>query len=159
MQNSFGIIHLLKKKMRIKFILIAVLFAGVSCKSSKNTANASTGNASSNAQTTNEQKTNKVTLAADEYRFIVSFISFGGGPDFKTVEAFKKYIEEYNEKHKKKAVVETFPWGREGESDYCFKLADLSETEQENFINGAGTILAKSDRVRASQNSKCTHKR
>ena len=139
--------------------MVAMMFASLACKSNKNAAKAASGDATTNTQTTNEPQVSKSKLAADEYRFIVSFISFGGGPDFKTVELFKKYVEEYNEKHKMKATFETFPWGREGECDYCFKLDNLSEKEQQNFITGAGPILAKSDRVRASQNSKCTHKR
>ena len=145
--------------MKYRIVTLAMLLATVACKSSKNTAKADDNKTTTTNSSAAADAKPATTLAADEYRFIVSFISFGAGTDFKNIEEFKKYVETYNEMHKKKAVPEIYTWGREGEVDYCFKLADLTTQEVEGFVMGAGKILSKSDRARASRDTKCTHKR
>ena len=54
---------------------------------------------------------------------------------------------------------ETAHWGREGEVDYCFKLAELSKEEQATFIAAIKSELKDSERVSIKENVPCQNKR
>lgn len=100
------------------------------------------------------EPTAETTPAADTYRFWVSFYSTGEGIDLKNKEEFEKFLNSYP----KKIAYEPTRWGREGETDYCLKLNELSSTEQADFIKKAKEVLAKSRLVHVDENAKCVHK-
>ena len=50
---------------------------------------------------------------------------------------------------------ETTNWGREGEVDYCLKLAELDKKKQELFITEIKEILKNSALVRFKENTLC----
>ena len=131
--------------------LVTIIF--MSCMSNK------TATKDQKNEKQNSEVNTKEALATDSYRFIASFISFGGGPDIKLVKKFTDYISDFNTKKGKTIVFERFAWGREGESDYCFKLTEISTKEQLEFIDGAKNILGSSKLVFLSENTKCIHKR
>lgn len=139
--------------MRIIQIFISFTLLLFACKSNKSAVK------QENKVTPSEQKTTSETLDVDSYRFIVSFISMGGGPDIKVLKAFTDYVSEYNAKTGKTIVFERFGWGREGESDYCFKLSEITSTEQVEFIKGVNKLINGSKLVHVSENAKCNHKR
>ena len=141
--------------MRYSLIALLVVALGTSCKSSKTTTKPETKDTKATTQVTKAGE----SLASDEYRIIFSFISYGGGTDFKVIEEFKKYIDDYNTKHKMQADPEIVTWGREGEVDYCFKMDNMTKAEQDNFLTGAAKILTKTKRLNVTENAKCTHKR
>lgn len=97
--------------------------------------------------------------AAMKYRLIVSFISIGEGPDFNAKSNLDRVIADWE---KQKGLVlkqESFPWGREGEVDYCFQLSELNITEQQSFINDIKSSIGTSKLVQISENQPCIHKR
>lgn len=105
------------------------------------------------AQPQMEQQTNSQQQAADpmNYRLTVSFYSKGEGTDYKTREEFDKFLEEFSPS----VAVEKKRWGREGESDYCFKLSELTKAQQDDFVGKAKAILSKSQLVHIKENVPC----
>src|SRR6185369_17109930 len=68
----------------------------------------------------------RIPAAPDEsYRLVVEFYSAGGGIDYKTQADFDKFVTTYT----KKVAFEHTSYGREGETDYCLKLNELSASE------------------------------
>lgn len=84
-------------------------------------------------------------------RFIVSFFSPGNGIDHKA----RAKLVEFLKGHTPALTVTKTKWGREGEVDFCFMLAELSKKEQEAFIKEVRELLAKSSRVRFYENKEC----
>ena len=93
------------------------------------------------------------------YRFIVSFISKGGGTDRNARQQFVQFAEDYGKKKGIKIKAETINWGREGETDYCLKLSELNKREQKKFIDETKALLKTSELVRYNENEKCRHLR
>jgi hypothetical protein len=50
---------------------------------------------------------------------------------------------------------EIINWGREGETDFCLKLKELSKDQQEQFIKESKTLLENRKLVRIYENEKC----
>src|ERR1041385_1455016 len=92
-------------------------------------------------------------LSADSsiYRLTVSFISKGAGIDTKTMESFEKWVKE----QPKHPAYETTHWGREGETNFCLKLDELSTREQDIFVRDVRTMLADKELVFVTEYSIC----
>lgn len=84
-------------------------------------------------------------------RLIVSFYSPGNGIDHKALALFSADILSKNEN----ITYSTVSWGREGERDYCFQLAELSAAEQVAFVEEVNTLLGSVKRVRILENQEC----
>lgn len=95
----------------------------------------------------------------DNSRFIVSFISIGGGPDMKNKKKYDAYITEFEQKNKIKLSYEITSWGKEGEFDYCFKLTELNKKKQEVFIAEIKEVLKNSSLIRFNENTPCRQKK
>lgn len=134
--------------MKNLFFLIAIttLFA---CNSNKKVTE---------TKTTTSTTQNAISTDTN-YRFSVSFISIGAGTDKKAKQQYDQYIVEYEQKNKVKLNYETTNWGREGEVDYCFKLEELDDKKQENFIIETKEILKSSLLVRYKENMTCHQKK
>lgn len=115
------------------------------------------GNTKKNADNSSNTSTNVVVN--NSYRLIVSFISKGSGLDPKAKQAFSQYLTDYEAKTKIKVAFDKFAWGKEGETDYCFKLIELSIDQQSAFVSDLKTKLSGSDRVLYEENAECRHKR
>ncbi len=129
------------------FLASLVSLACISCKSKKEVA-----------KTTESSTTTAVAPAAEApvvYRLLVSFISKGAGPDSEKRTAFLAYVDG----HPSKIAYKTVTWGREGETDYCFNLSELSgKKDMVAFIESIKKIAASSDRIIVSENAECQHK-
>ncbi|MES2133094.1 MAG: hypothetical protein V4506_12140 [Bacteroidota bacterium] len=131
--------------MKTILLLASVLSFAVmsmSCKSQKNTT--------TTAATTDSAADSK----EQTYRLIVSFTSKGAGVNAEKRTAFLAYVESHPKKPANKAVL----WGREGETDYCLSLKELSKKEQTDFINDVKKVVSGSDQVILSENAICQHK-
>ncbi|MDQ3109576.1 MAG: hypothetical protein M3R17_06740 [Bacteroidota bacterium] len=99
--------------------------------------------------------TTVVAPAADTaqniYRLTISFISKGEGIDYKTQESFEKWLKE----QPKHPAYEVTHWGREGETNYCLKLNELSTREQEIFVRDVRTQLTDKSLVFVSEYAMC----
>lgn len=123
-------------------ILLSAFFA---CKGTKTT-------------TQNENRQNKEQTAGNIYRLTISFISIGSGTDGKARQEFLNYIQDFETKRNIKIGMETAKWGREGETDYCLKLAELNSDEQAKLISDIKELLKTSKLVRYSENTPCKNK-
>ncbi len=111
-------------------------------------------------QKTADVNTNKSVILPDSiYRFSVSFISVGSGTDARAEQKFKAFVQQFNEKNKVNITPEIVNWGREGETDYCLKLADLNKRLQDKFIEDTKELLKSSRLIRYEENSICKTKR
>ena len=89
------------------------------------------------------------------YRLLVSFTSKGAGTDSEKRTALLAYVDG----HSKKPAYKTVNWGREGETDYCFNLSELtSKKDMIDFIEEVKKIAATSDRILVNENAECQHK-
>lgn len=132
------------KQLLILGSFLVISSISICCKAKKETVNL-TGT----AETLNTMEDEKVT----QYRLILTFISKGTGVDSK----LKSEILAYASTHPKKPINKIVLWGREGETDHCFLLKELSKTEQVEFIAGIKKIIGTSDMVLLTENSKCNH--
>lgn len=132
---------------KLFFLASLVSLACISCKSKKE----ATKTADSSATTTS-------TTAPDApktYRLIVSFISKGAGADADKRTKFLAYVDG----HPLKPAYQTVLWGREGETDYCFNLTELSsKKDMIAFIEEVNKIASGSDMMKVSENAECQHK-
>lgn len=142
--------------MKNTVLFTMLLLAFVACKSKKKVA-VDTPAAQQTSQTT--QTPNVSALPDSIYRFTVSFISIGAGTDRNAKEKFNQFILQFNEKNKVNIIAETANWGREGETDYCLKLNELSKQQQDQFITETKELLKSSTLVRYTENSMCKHKK
>ena len=84
-------------------------------------------------------------------RLIVSFYSPGNGIDHRALALFSADILSKNEN----ITYSKVSWGREGERDYCFQLAELSAEQQVAFIKEVNTLLGSVKRIRILENQEC----
>lgn len=131
--------------MKQVFFLAALLslacpFAG--CKTKKQTGSS-----------TSETATTSSNTQVEKYRVIISFISKGTGTDGEKRQAIMSYIE----KHPKKPTNSIVHWGREGETDFCLNLTELSKSEQTEFVSEIKKLAAGSDLIFISENAEKQH--
>lgn len=106
-----------------------------------------------------EAKTTAPAVQAEQvYRFKVSFISKGSGIDTEARRAFLGFLEGYRTKDQQSLRFETSHWGREGETDFCLPLTELTAEEQAAFIVQSKELLKDSTLVRFAENSACKGK-
>lgn len=102
---------------------------------------------------TTESLTTSTNPQTEKYRVIISFISKGAGTDGEKRQAIMSYIE----KHPKKPENSIVHWGREGETDFCLNLKELSKTEQTEFVNEIKKLAGGSDLIFISENAEKQH--
>ncbi len=129
------------------FLASLVSLACLSCKSKKEAAKST--------ESTSTATTTQTPEAPITYRLLVSFTSKGAGTDSEKRTAFLAYVDG----HAKKPAYKTVNWGREGETDYCFNLSELSaKKDMIDFIEEVKKIAATSDRIIVNENAECQHK-
>ena len=84
---------------------------------------------------------------------VVSFISFGGGIDFRSVPLFEKDLKQYNTDNRCNLVYEAKNWGREGERDYC--ITGGTSSCLDNFIIHVKKMYNGNDRILIKENATC----
>lgn len=146
------------KAILIPSFLVSLAIFG--CGSSKNIAASDSSQvtprdlAKERAETVEDEQ-----QATMKYRLIVSFISIGEGPDFNAKTGLDRVIADWEKQKGTALKQEQFPWGREGEVDYCFQLSELNATDQQSFISEIKTAIGTSKLVQISENQPCMHKR
>ncbi len=125
--------------MKLIVLSMVLLFTSAACSMSKK--------AELNQSVTAE---NNVTNDSN-YRFVVSFISFGSGIDRKAKSQYELFLKDFELKNNVTISYEKKYWGREGEVNFCFSLNELNKTEQESFILESKNLLANSNRVRLKE--------
>lgn len=132
---------------------------------SEPTATENTSNSSPSSEVTSHSEQNQQTQTQTEqhstvqqqaqdpniFRLSVSFYSIGSGIDQETRAKFEKFVAEYSPQ----VTVQSKRWGREGEIDYCFRLAELTKDQQEDFIRKAKNVIGSSKLVHFNENASC----
>jgi len=132
------------------FILVALAACSTKKKSASNT------NDTSQATDSASEAIEEVKEAVQERaRLIVSFYSPGNGIDNEAHQLFAKEILESNKEIKYSKV----SWGREGEVDYCFQLANMTAGEQAVFVDKVMDLLRNSERIHFYENEACRENR
>lgn len=130
----------------IKIISISmILLLAIACNSTK--------------KTTENKNAKSIILPDSIYRFNVSFISIGSGTDSKAKQQFNEFITQFSNNNRVTITPEIVSWGREGETDYCLKLAELNNDLQNKFIAETKELLKTSKLIRYKENSTCRQKR
>jgi hypothetical protein len=88
-------------------------------------------------------------------RLVVSFYSICCGIDHQAQEKLDKFIKQYEKTKRKQLTKAAVSWGREGETDYCLKLSELSPREQKRFIAKVRSLLKRSKLVHINENVAC----
>lgn len=99
------------------------------------------------------------TDSVERVRLVISFYSIGMGSDNKSILAYEDFIGTYAGEVKKTIDYEKTAWGREGETDFCLGLAELSQSEQDQFIARSREKLRDAKWVNLYENSPCRHRR
>lgn len=89
------------------------------------------------------------------YRFRVSFFSIGTGIDGSSKQEYMNFLRSFEEKSNVKISYEVNQWGREGETNFCFKLNELSSKNQRKFISESKENLKNANNVRFIENEPC----
>ena len=130
----------------IKILSISIgLLLAIACNSTK--------------KATENNNAKSIILPDSIYRFNVSFISIGSGTDSKAKQQFTEFITQFNNNNSVIITLEIVSWGREGETDYCLKLAELNNDLQNKFIADTKEILKTSKLIRYKENSTCRQMR
>ncbi len=137
------------KQLFILASLLVIASISICCKTKKNTTTSTTSSVPATTEIAAALEDEKTI----QYRVIISFISKGAGIDLKLSSAITAYVSA----HPKKPTSKIVSWGREGETDHCFLLKELTKTEQVDFIAGVKRIIGTSDMVLLTENSKCNH--
>lgn len=122
------------------------------------TSNSGTTNSQTTATTPSSNKAQGDTVPA-VYRLAVSFISFGAGTDPDARPMLDNYVQQFMDATSKRIVYDAIPWGREGETDVCFTLDNLTPEEQTRFINGVRETFKGRELVRVEENKKNNYRR
>jgi hypothetical protein len=136
------------------FSIAIILFTFISCKSQEKKSKIDYNNKSQNSVTTKNESSNK----QNQYRFIVSFYSKGNGTDSKLIDKYTQFIKEFELNKVLTLSNEIIYWGKEGETDFCFKLENLNQNVQNEFITESKALLKESDLVFISENTISKHK-
>lgn len=96
---------------------------------------------------------------SNQYRITISFYSNGNGTDYKILEKFKKFIKEFEQTKGVTLTYDITNWGEEGETDYCFKLSELTPKEQDRFANDSKAVLKESGLVNIEEHAPCRYKK
>ena len=105
-----------------------------------------------------ETKIKADSVKEDNYRFTVVFFSIGEGTENKYMTAFEDFIGVFAGKVGKNIDYEKTGWGREGETDYCLRLNELTPKEQTDFIDQTKEVLKGAKWVHVYENQPCMHK-
>jgi hypothetical protein len=133
---------------RLFFLAALISLSCISCKAKKE------------AVTTTEPTSPSANLSSTQdvpktYRLIVSFKSKGAGIPSEQRQAFINYIDN----HPQKPSYQTMLWGREGETDYCFDLTELtSKKDLVAFLDEVKRVTSGTDLVDIFENAECQHK-
>lgn len=93
----------------------------------------------------------------DTLRLIISLISKGEGIDRNAMSDINLHLQTTMSQTKRPLQYVLVFWGREGETDVCFRLKDLDAIQQQSFAEDMREIFANRPLVIVSENVPCEH--
>jgi ABC-type glycerol-3-phosphate transport system substrate-binding protein len=138
---AFQMMVMMKRALAAIVCTGCLLSVQASCRTGKDTTSAQT------------------SAQADVYDVVVSFFSIGAGVDYKKKQAFDAFLQAFEQKHALTLKKESFPWGREGETDVCLRFTGISKDQKKMLLQGIKDVVAGSELIRISEQTTCPHKR
>jgi hypothetical protein len=139
-------------------VIISLLL--ITCRNNKETVK-STSVQTSTPQSGSEEKlpvVNETPAPAtkpEKFGLVVIFYSIGEGAEFQYISAFEDSIKNYSGKINKNIDYQRKAWGREGETDFCVPLIELTKQEKEEFISKIKATLKSAKWVNIFENHDC----
>ena len=91
------------------------------------------------------------------YRLKVNFYSIGSGTENEMMLQLEDFVGTFSAEKKLNVDYEKSGWGKEGETDYCFRLKELDDSQQKEFIIKTKDLLKGAKWVHVYENEPCTH--
>jgi hypothetical protein len=96
---------------------------------------------------------------SSKYTLVIMFYSIGEGIDFEAVKTYEDSISAFSARIGKNIDYQINPWGREGETDFCMQLIELTDVEKAQFIAQTKMQLKKAKLVNIYENYPCKHRK
>ena len=126
--------------MKYNLLYITFITFIFSCKTPKNTVS--------------QKKTGNADSSIKEIKTVeVSFYSICCGTNSKAEDTFFKLLREYP-----KVKDDSYNWGKEGETNHCLTLTNLSTNEQKALLKKLKQLAETMELVRVTKNVTCVHK-
>ncbi len=94
-----------------------------------------------------------------KYTMVIMFYSIGEGIDFESLRTYEDSITAFSSRIGKNIEYQKTPWGREGETDFCMQLFELSDVEKAQFISQTKMQLKRAKWVNIFENYPCKHRK
>lgn len=138
----------------ILFLSAFLIIISTACKETKEaTAPVDPG------QTVNIEAPEKTDSLPALSRLVIVFFSAASGIDHKASKSLEELIATYSQEAGINVNYEKIPWGREGETDYCLELTELSPEQQADFVSRTRKLLETAEHVNIRENAPCRHRR
>lgn len=89
------------------------------------------------------------------HRVVVSFTSIGTGIDGAARDQLLEILDRWRIAKGHELETERRRWGKEGETDVCVTLDELSDAERGKFLGEVRAVAGKSDRVQITESATC----
>lgn len=154
----------------IRYLLFSGIVALSACRNNSPSANGATGvSAKDTVVAVTDTKSSQTTSTAgmndtiakakndSTVRLVIEFYSIGSGTDYNAMIGYEDSIGAYCGRIKKNIDYLKKPWGREGETEFCLRLNELTASEQKDFIEFTRKMLKTAKWVNIHENSLCRH--
>lgn len=135
----------------VHIIILSVLLIGA-CRSGKSNAT------DTKLTTTLTGMSDTTTITkADTLPLIVQFYSIGEGINSESKVVMDVFLAQQEKKYNTTISYQTFAWGREGEFDCCFRLANLNKQQRKDFISELKKQFNDKSLVHVSEDLTCRY--
>lgn len=149
------ITRIIENTTSMKILILSLVIAFFSCKNNAKVSNSSPDE-NSRESTLDSMKTSvKNEADSANYRLVIMFYSIGEGIENEYITAFEDSISGFSSRIGKNINFEKMSWGREGETDYCFQLRELTDSEKMDFIDQTRLLFKKAKWVNIYENYPC----
>jgi hypothetical protein len=90
-------------------------------------------------------------------RLVIEFFSVASGIDYEAMIAYEDSLGAYSGRLGKNIDYVKKPWGREGETEFCMRLNELTTSEQSDFVKFTRKMLKNAKWVNINENAVCRH--
>jgi hypothetical protein len=115
-------------------------------------------NVVADSATGNKENPPVVTKDTTLFTLVIMFYSIGEGVENEYIKALEDSISSFSAEISKPIDYEKNSWGREGETDICMQLFELSAVEKSKFIAETKSLLKKAKWVNIYENYPYRHR-
>lgn len=126
---------------------------GMGDTTGNNGVNGNTSNSGEEIQNGTRQGQQQSTKELN--KITVSFISIGEGIDIEASENYKSFLDNWKSSIGKSITYETIYWGREGETDFCIDMTNISDSESRRLLSETRERVKNNSLVQIETNQEC----